>query len=224
MRFAQRTEGAHTTEFLVFDVGTELRTALETLLWEPRDGGWVKSFHDAVPEQAARAFANNQHLLEPLLRQYLGMAAVPWEDALEGVCRRLNPSGVDWYLCGSAALAARGVAIMPRDLDLAVADADAVVVGDLLADGIIEPVCPAGWPISNWWGRAFLDARVEWVGGVTQAADDPQVSDFGPAAAESLQTIRWRDWEIRVPPLHLQRAVSERRGMADRVVLIDELG
>jgi hypothetical protein len=159
-----------------------------------------------------------------VLRQYLGMTAVPWEAALDGVCGRLESGGIDWWLCGSAALAVRGAALVPRDLDLVVADADAVAVGGLLADGLIEPVCPAGWAISTWWGRAFLHARVEWVGGVTPAADEPQVSDHGPTAANSLQAIRWRDWDIRVPPLHLQRAVSARRGMADRVALIDNLG
>jgi hypothetical protein len=222
MRFEQRTSGED-TEFWLFDVDQRLTAALETQVWEPRDSGWMKSFHRPVPEQAARAFANIQYLLEPLLRQCLGSTAVPWQTALEQVCRRLEGSGVDWWLCGSAALAVRGAALTPRDLDLVVADADAVAVGGLLADGLIEPVCPAGWPISNWWGRAFLQARVEWVGGVTAAADEPQVTDYGPTAAASLQPVRWHDWEIRVPPLHLQRAVSVRRGMPDRVALIDKL-
>jgi len=223
MRFARRTAGDN-TQFWVFDVDPQLGTALETLAWEPRDGGWVKSFPGPVPEQAARAFTNIQHLLEPLLRQCLGTTAVPWQAALNEVCRRLESGGVDWWLCGSAALAVRGAAVIPRDLDLVVADADAVAVGGLLADGLIEPVCPAGWPISKWWGRAFLHARVEWIGGVTPAADQPQVTDYGPTAANNLQAIRWRDWDVRVPPLHLQRAASARRGMADRVALIDKLG
>jgi len=200
MRCARRTAG-EITEFWVFDVDPQLGTALETLAWEPRDGGWVKSFPCPVPEQAARAFANIQHLLEPLLRQYLGMTAVPWEAALDGVCGRLESRGVDWWLCGSAALAVRGVAVVPRDLDLVVADADAVAVGRLLSDGLIEPVCVAAWPISKWWGRAFLHARVEWVGGVTPAADEPQVTDYGPTAANSLQAIRWRDWDVRTAVL-----------------------
>jgi hypothetical protein len=220
MRFAQKSAGEN-SEFWVFNVDPQLRTALETLVWEPRDGGWVKSFPRPVPEQAARAFANIQDLLEPLLYQCLGMTAVPWQAALEEVCRRLLGGGVDWWLCGSAALAVRGAAVIPRDLDRVVADADAVAVGELLADGLIEPVCRAGWSISNWWGRAFVHARVEWVGGVTAAADEPQVTDYGPTAADNLQTVRWRDWEIRVPPLHLQRAVSLRRGMPDRVAIID---
>ncbi len=209
----------------MFDVDPQLGAALETLAWEPREGGgWVRFFPCPVPEQAACAFANIQHLLEPVLCQCQGTTAVPWEAALDEVCGRLESGGVDWWLCGSAALAVRGVAVVPRDLDLVVADADAVAVGGLLADGLIEPVCPAGWPVSKWWGRAFLHARVEWVGGVTPAADEPQVTDHGPTAANRLQVLRWRDWHVRVPPLHLQRAVSARRGMADRVALIDKLG
>jgi hypothetical protein len=38
------------------------------------------------------------------------------------------------------------------------------------------------------------------------------------------EAIRWRDWDIRVSPLHFQRAVPARRGMPDRVALIDKLG
>ena len=116
MRFARRTVGEN-TEFWVSGVDPRLGAALETLAWEPRAGGWVKSFPRPVPEQAVRAFANVQRLLEPLLRQYLGMTAVPWQAALDEVCGRLESGGADWWLCGSAALAARGAAIVPRDLD-----------------------------------------------------------------------------------------------------------
>lgn len=221
MRFEQRTAG-ESADFWVFDVDPQIEAALEPLGWEHRDGGWRKSFRCPVPEQAARAFANIQYLLEPTLRQYLRLAAVPWQSALEEVCRRLMAGGVDWWLCGSAALAVRGVAVIPGDLDLVVTDAGAVTVGGLLADGLIEPVCLAEWRISRWWGRAFLHARVEWVGGVRPAADEPHVADFGPAAACRLEMVRWRDWQVRVPPLPLQRAVSARRGMTGRVALIDQ--
>ena len=49
----------------------------------------------------------------PLLRQYLGMTAVPWPAALAAVCRRLESGGVDWWLSGSAALAVQGAAVIP---------------------------------------------------------------------------------------------------------------
>jgi len=48
-------------------------------------------------------------------------------------------------------------------------------------------------------------------------------SDFGPVAASRLETVTWEGWQLRVPPLDLQRAVSERRGLTTRVALIDAL-
>ena len=45
--------------------------------------------------------------------------------------------------------------------------------GDLLVDGLVEPVAPANW-FCTWWGRAVLGARVEWVGGVGPTADEPE--------------------------------------------------
>jgi hypothetical protein len=68
-----------------------------------------------------------------------------------------------------------------------------------------------------------LHARVEWAGGVTAAADRPEVTDFGPAAESQLEAVTWHGWQLLVPPLQLQRAVCERRGFAARVAMIDEL-
>jgi hypothetical protein len=105
--------------------------------------------------------------------------------------------------------------------------ADVRRLGELLADVLIEPVAPSvnepdGW-ISDWWGRAFCHARIEWIAGVRAHADDPEPSDFGGVAAALLETVSWEQWRIRVPPLSLQRAVSHRRGLIDRVAAIDSL-
>jgi len=35
--------------------------------------------------------------------------------------------------------------------------------------------------------------------------------------------VHWHGWDIRVPPLALQRAVSARRGLPGRVAAIDRL-
>jgi hypothetical protein len=228
MRFDRRTAGGR-TEFWVFDVDPGLHGALELMAWEPAAGdatggvrqGWRRTF-DAAP-QVDRAFENVQRLLEPALRQSAGIDPVPWPDALAEVCARFGPAGVDWWLAGSAALAVRGAALVPGDLDLIVSAADSCRAGDLFADGLIEPVTRAEWPLSEWWGRAFAGARIEWAGGVTAAADEPDVTDFGLTAAAALETIRWRGRDIRVPPLSLQRAVSVRRGLDSRVVIIDQI-
>jgi hypothetical protein len=211
------------SEFWVFDVDPALEAALRDLWWRQSGSGWRRSFA-CPPARAAAAFANLRRLLEPSLRQAAGLEAVPWQDALAEVCGRFEPAGMDWWLAGSAALAVRGAPITPRDLDLIVTSADSVRAGEVLADGLIEPVVRGEWELSDWWGRAFVHARVEWVGGVTAAADQPEITDFGPAAAAALQTVRWRDWHIRVPPLGLQRAVSARRGLSARAAVIDGLG
>ncbi len=259
----------HGGEFRLQRVPAELVPAVGRAGFGARDGYWCKRFPDDTPH-LDRAWANFQRLILPMLRQVAGLDPVPWAEALEEVCRRLEPAGVDWWLTGSAALAVRGIAVSPGDLDLVVADGDAVRVGELLLDGLMEPVAPADW-FCSWWGRAMLPpggagpaaavplgalgpagssvlvgapepgpgsasgresgpagggagARVEWVGGVGPAADEPLPTDFGPAAAARLETVRWRDWSVRVPPLDLQRAVSLRRGLHDRVALIDGSG
>jgi hypothetical protein len=222
IRFERRQAGDW-TEFWAMGADPVLAGALERLWWRRGDGGWVKRLRSPDPAQAARAFANLPRVFEAMLRQLVETDPVPWEDALAGVCQRFESSRVDWWLSGSAALAVRGAPLTPHDLDLIVAGGDAVMVGDLLIDGLIEPVCRGEWELSEWWGRAFVHARVEWAGGITAACDEPDVTDFGFAAERALQAVRWRDWDIKVPPLHLQRAVNVRRGLTGRVAMIDQL-
>ena len=217
MRYERRD-----SEFRLVDVPAELLPAVRKAAFTEVGDHWVRAFPPDVPHLDV-AWANFQRLIEPALRQIAGLAPVPWRETLSEVSRRLNGAGVDWWLTGSAALAVRGLPLTPVDLDLVVADGDAHRVGELLLDGLIEPVSPADW-FCRWFGRAVLGARVEWVGGVGPAADEPEVTDFGLVAAGSLETLRWEGEEIRVPLVGLQRAVSVRRGLADRVRLIDAQG
>ncbi|HEU0239632.1 MAG TPA: hypothetical protein VFR11_10195 [Micromonosporaceae bacterium] len=89
-------------EFWAYDVDDPLRSAVEHIGWEPRDGGWCRSF-DARAHHVDEAFDNTHRLLEPALRQIAGLEAVPWRDALSELCARLNPANIDWWLGGSAA-------------------------------------------------------------------------------------------------------------------------
>lgn len=157
---------------------------------------------------------------ETLLRQTARLSPVPWQQALEAWLGQLEGQSVFWWLGGSAALAVRGLAVQPRDFDIITDDAGAHRLGELLKEQLIEPVMPVeGW-ICRWFGRAWLHARFEWVGGVTAEADEPEPSDFGPAAARQLERVNWRGHTLLVPPLALQLIVSERRGLAERAALI----
>jgi hypothetical protein len=216
----ERCDRDRTSEFRIVDAIEELMPAVRRAGFVERDGYWVKTF-PADTSHLDRAWANFQHLVVPWLRQAAGLDPAPWQSALAAVCQRLNSADVEWWLTGSAALAVRGIAVQPADLDLVVSDAHARLVGDLLVDGLVEPVAPANW-FCAWWGRAMLDARVEWVGGVGATADQPEPTDFGLVAAAHLEVVPWHGWQVRVPPLELQRATSVRRGLDDRVRLIDD--
>ncbi len=218
MRTLKRAEG-ETTSFVVLGLDPALGDAARTMGFRPTAGGFVRSF----PSGSAhldRAFENFERFIEEALLQAAGMRMTPWDQALEELLGRVDGRSFSWWLAGSAALAVRGLEVSPRDLDLIVDDAGAQVLGDLLLDGLIEPVTPAVDWICRWWGRAFVHARIEWAGGVDERADQPIVGDVGPSAQARLESIRWRGHQIRVPPLELQLAVSERRGLTERSRLI----
>lgn len=188
------------------------------------DGEWARHF-PADARNLDRAWINFTRCALLMTRQAAKREAVPWETALDELCRRA--ADVDWFLVGSAAIAVRGGDVAPGDIDVVCSVDAARELGEALADALVEPVAPAaneedGW-ISAWWGRAFHAARIEWAGGIHDHVDDDAVTEFGPTARGQLETVRWRDWSIRVPPLAIQRAVNERRELTDRVATIDQL-
>jgi hypothetical protein len=197
-----------------------LHQAALDLAFAHEDGQFVRRFAVKRPTDAARIGEQFCVHAETMLLQTARVIATPWETALEAWLQRVAGQGVSWWLGGSAALAVRGLAVQPRDFDIITDDAGARRLGELLRDVQIEPVVPVqGW-ICRWFGRVFLHARFEWVGGVTVAADQPTASDFGPTAARRLESVAWHGHTIHVPPLALQLAVSERRGLVERAAVI----
>jgi hypothetical protein len=203
-------------QFLLTEVEPELQDAA-TALGFVRDGDeFVRTFPD-VARWLEEAWQNFVRHAGTMLEQTASGVA-PWDEALLAFLERVD--GVDWWLTGSGALAVRGIGVSPRDLDVITDAAGAQRLGELLTDALVEPVFASdGW-VARWWGRAFLGARIEWVAQVASAVDDPDPVDFGPTAAANLESVRWRGHELRVPPLKLQLAVAERRGLMDRVEAI----
>jgi len=211
--------------FVVHVDEPDLRRALRDLDFVEAGGAFVRAFPGDAPG-LHESYVRFKRTLGDLLAQATGRQVTPWEDALDAAAMRLRPSRADWFLAGSSALAVRGIEVVPRALDLVVADASRAA--EALRDVLVEPVTenrPGTW-ISRWFGRAFLHARIEWIAGVDPAIDTYAApNDHGPEAASRLEIVRWRGHDLALAPLDLQLAVAERRGLTERVGAIrDFLG
>ncbi|MGZ3356355.1 MAG: hypothetical protein ACXVBO_16060 [Isosphaeraceae bacterium] len=158
-----------------------------------------------------------------LLAQASGRETPPWQQSLPRLHRRLAAEGVEWMLGGSVALAIRGVAITPRDLDFTVADQRATARA--LSGILIEPPLRShGRWIAEWFGRAWYGMRIEWAAETRPDLDDHEwTSDIGPDAVARAETVEWQGLSFRVPPLDLQVAVTRERGLNERLVAIEAL-
>jgi hypothetical protein len=200
------------------DVTATLRPAVESLGFESVGDVSVRRFPDNA-QYAETAAAHFELCAEEMVRQAAGLEPTPWESTLEAVLDRVDAA--DWWLAGSAALAVRGLAVQPRDLDLIASDDGCARLADVLSDLLVEPLADGAW-LGRRWFRAFAGARIECVGGVHASFDDPEPCDFGLVASKRLEPVVWHGIEIRVPPLELQLRASERRGLGKRADLIRE--
>lgn len=206
--------------FVLTDLDSTLDEIARAHFFTPFEGGLAKRYPADTPH-LERIFANFERYAEPLFLQKGGLVPCDWEAGLLTFLQLVDGQGLDWYLVGSAALSARGLKVAPGDIDFVTAEADAPKLGELALDYLVQPVEDStGW-ISKWFARAYMHTCVEWVGGVNDSADAQGISDFGPVAMSRLETIEWRGYPIRVPPLDLQLAVNQRRGKLERAALIE---
>jgi hypothetical protein len=147
----------------------------------------------------------------------------PWESSLAQLHDLLAGDGIEWMLGGSAALAIRGVRVIPRDIDFTVADQPATARA--LSDWLIEPPIKFnGRWIAEWFGRAWDGTRIEWAAETRPDLDEHEwTSDIGPDAVRRAEPVTWHGLQFQVPPLDLQEAVSRERGLHDRVTAIEML-
>ena len=221
MRTLRKTAGEQTS-FIVAEADPACLQALRDLEFTETVDGFAMSFPSASP-LLDRAYDNFARDAEEMILQTARLRSVPWDHALEAFLSIVEDEAFSWWLVGSTALAVRGLDVIPRDIDLSVDNAGAQRLAELLADSIVQPVQATPNWFCDWFGRAFLHARIEWVGGVDARADDPEISDFGSTAASRMQTIQWRGHSVHVPPLDLQLLVSQRRGLSERVAQIQKV-
>jgi hypothetical protein len=207
--------------FVVRTADPEFREVLSELAYAASGDEFTRCF-PAASVDVDRIFRRFGERIEELLEQTARRRPVPWEQALTEVAVRLDRADVDWFLSGSTALAARGIDVAPRDVDVVVDDHSATV--EALGDVLIEP--PSRDREHRWvaerFGRAYLGARVEWVAGAYPEVDDGgSPNEIGPAAASRLERIEWNGRPLLLTPLDIQLAVSAYRGLGDRVEAIE---
>lgn len=187
--------------------------------WQPAgDNSYVRKL--SANGDLTRIHENFRRHVKEMVLQSARLAPVPWDIALEEFLARVSGTGLDWWLYGSAALAVRGIEIVPGDVDFAVDDAHHT--GRIFHDLLVEPVTgPLDW-VAKWIGRAFHCALFEWSAHAASAVESAP-NEFGRWAADRLETIAWRGHPVRVPRLDVQLAVAVQRGLTDRAAMISQL-
>lgn len=212
--------GAGQVHLIYEDVPEKYHDVLRHLAYSPTEEGFIKSYSEDLPTVEAAVQNFPRHAVDMLL-QAAGEQPVLWEQTLLMLIERVAGANLDWWLCGSAALAVRGLAVQPHDVDLVVMGDGAPALAEIMRDDLLEPFVPVENWVTDWFGRSFLDCRLEWIGNPDPIVDANGPSDFGPIAVSRLETVQWRGHALRVPPLDLQLTTSRSRGLHQRAELIE---
>lgn len=202
-------KSAGTTSFVIEELDPAFREEVLGLFYTPLQDGFAKQFPASTPH-LGRIYQRFATYAEEMILQSAGLLPVLWENAFSSFLDIIEGESIKWRLAGSVGLAIRGIDVTPRDIDLAVDNAGAQKLGELLLDYLVEPVIPTtGW-IANWFGRAFMAVRVEWVG-----VDNP-------FDLEGLEEIEWAGKAIPAPPLEIHLEEDNQRGLFERAGKIEE--
>ena len=196
--------------YRLIDFESFYEEAFRMCYYEKDDDGYFKKFPLSY-RYTDQVMSRFEKYAETMFDQLLYRIPVPWENALELFCRRVQNSGLFWWLTGSCASCIRGIDLNPHDVDIMIDSRQCSLVEDLFSQEIIEPLRDtSGW-VTKDFGVLFLEARIDIASDPSPKLDYPEPSDCGPSALASLETALWRGYEIKVPPLELQISVNRRR-------------
>lgn len=195
---------------------------LQAMFYGLQAGVWSKSYPRAAlmfPQDLARMEANFNAYIESELHQERRTLA-DLDAALEWLCAEFERRGVRWWLVGSGALYARGLAVKPHDLDVMLEKVEIEKIREMVTPYIVEPFHHVkGWVVKGF-GVVDYRYRIDFAFEPEEWVDGQGPVDFGPYARERVEPVTWRGHEILVPPIELQIAPNEARGRSERVEMI----
>ena len=203
---------ARGTDFVVADIQPAAREELHALDWlipgvEPRGEEFAFTYPPGTPHVDA-SFANLSQSAPSMWRQHTGRERADWRGAFRRFLSVADGTGIDWAVIGGVALAIRGVtaAAATPDVDIITTPDGAKELDDLLRDWLTSPTVDL--PLFGWFGRAFMGARVEWLGNDTH----PNAWRF----AYPWEEYEWEGRTLLVPSLELYLKIEQSRGRVDR--------
>ena len=176
-------------------------------------------------------FAHDTHLLrenfgtclEEMIHHFMEKQSMNWEHVLERTIQRFETHQIQWWLTGSAACAVRGIPISPHDIDLMTYKTETMKIKHAFHDVMIEPFRHvSGWFVKGFGVTYIEGGRVDFAFDPEATSDDHGKMDFGCYAASHLETIRWKDYEVLVPPVELHLPSNKIRNRTERVELIEQ--
>ncbi len=207
--------------FRITDFDPKYEDVLKMCFYQPDGDSYIKSYSKSIEniERIKQYYLENA---EEMFSQLGYFKPIPWEKALYEFVKRLDGANVDWWLTGSCAACIRGIPLNPHDVDIMINSKDIDKLNIIFADCMIEPIVDTNGWLTKDFGVLFLHARIDLASDPQSCLDDPEPVDCGPFAKANLETVIWRGYKIRVPPLYLQLNVNKKRGRHDRVKLIQK--
>ena len=207
--------------FRVYNFSNPIEDALRICFYEKVDDAYIKRFPASTP-YLDKIMARYEKYAEEMFLQVVYQRPIPWEKGLLEFVSRVSNSDVDWWLTGSCAACIRGINMSPHDVDIMVDSRSVDLLTELFQDNIIEPIIDTkGW-LTKDFGVLFLGCRIDIASDPQDRLDEPEPADCGPYAKSVLESVAWKGYEVRIPPIELQLNVNRRRQRTERVKLMEE--
>ena len=152
-----------------------------------------------------------------MLKEEAGLTAMNWQGSLENFASIAQKAGIKWWTTGAILQPLHGIDTAVGDLDFYFGLSDLNAVYEAFQDYIIEPITPGHRSNTfQFHGLAYSECTVCLFFEPNPSLDVPEPVHFGLYAAEHLETVVWRGYEIKVPSIELYIKTLKRWGRSDR--------